>query len=305
MTIILAGPNDYLSYELFIKKSVFTIKYLALDPTILAIDDPILREQQLLKKNKAKSGSNFNFIIHINAVERFLHDLLESNIPFETERVKFLFQNFLFGFRNIGFNWNMYPQPLVYNSGARLITYMAGYRLNLRKISHWSIPQFIETFLNKLVGLEGRLFVFVGDSLANLSSSKSLHASLIEFDNGQLISFKNVSAQELTEIHTQVNQAIQKHQEPSSIGKASKQIIYDRKTALLREYRIALSRKFKFINHVIWINENLLDKIINTIILQLNSRSLWVLKELTTSLDLLKDPNFFAVVPDHPGMNVL
>ena len=93
MTIILAGPNDYLSYELFIKKSVFTIKYLALDPTILAIDDPILREQQLLKKNKAKSGSNFNFIIHIDAVERFLHDLLESNIPFETERVKFLFQN--------------------------------------------------------------------------------------------------------------------------------------------------------------------------------------------------------------------
>jgi hypothetical protein len=205
----------------------------------------------------------------------------------------------------MGFNWAIVPTPLFYNSGIRLIAYMLGYRLNLRKISYWSIPDVIELLINKTVGINGHIAILIGNSLSNLSSSGELHAGIINSENGQLTSFKIISKQDIDEIFNKAGKMPVQSLQNVSLAKKIPATLYDRKSPILRNYRLALIQKFGFIDEVIWINQKLIDQLFTTLILKLNRYSIWVLKDLTMTFDLLKDPNYFAMVPDSPFFTTL
>ena len=219
---------------------------------------------------------NSVFNINLNGILKYLSELFENEIPFDKEILRLLFQKFLYGIRSYDLHWSMYPKPKAFNTLIRFLIRLLGIDLNLKKLSHWAIPDYIFGLFDTFVGLNAKILLIITSNKKNSDINNQTPITiLLEIEKGSLTKVKNITEKELL----------------SRIDQKS-----------LDSIRFAYSEKFGFISNILILDKNLIKAILNTFIFKFNKISLFSILKV---LKMLKKPQIFQIYPEIPPYSLL
>ena len=216
------------------------------------------------------------FNINLNVILNFLSELFENEIPLDKEILRLFFQKFLFGIRGYDLHWSMYPKPKIFSTLIRFLIRLLGIDLNLKKLSHWAIPDYIFGLFDTFVGLNAKILLLITSSKKNNDINNQTPITvLLEIENGSLTKAKNITDKELL----------------SGVDHKS-----------LDSIRYAYSERFGFITNIVILNENLIKTILNTFIFKFHKISLFSILKVVR---MLKKPQIFQIYPEIPPYSLL
>ena len=214
--------------------------------------------------------------INLNVILKFFSELFENDIPFDKGILRLFFQKFLYGIRGHDLHWKMYPKPKTFNPLIRFLIRLLGIDLNLQKLSHWAIPDYIFGLFDTFVGLNAKiLLIITSDKKNNDNNSQTPITILLEIENGSLTKVKNIPD----------------NQQLSGVDHES-----------LDSIRFAYSERFGFITNILILNKNLIETILNTFIFKFHKISLFSILKV---LKMLKKPQIFQIYPEIPPYSLL
>ena len=147
------------------------------------------------KELKAKSLCYLN----LNHLTRFLLDIIEHTIPITKEEFKLSIQKLLYGMRSIQREWDITPKPKSYYVIVRWILRLMGFNLNLRKLSHWNIPEFFINLLNSRIGLNSSLMVVITGTKNSKDFYDSIkHIIKLDIINGKISRISSINKEKIT-----------------------------------------------------------------------------------------------------------
>jgi len=250
----------------------------------LGIDNKALNRKVLLNKIQESLKTEKTYFIKQKDLISIFTDFIELLVPIKKENLKFLFQELLFGYRSFEDHWELMPRPLIYNSLIRFLLRLLGFNYNLRKISHWSIPDLIFDLLDSFFGLNSKVLVLFTDvgSLKKLDSEKdnylknSIKNSLfLEIENSTLTNLKLVSPESLFS-NTESNS--------------------------LESIRSRCIKEFGFITAIIVIDNTLIKYFIEDFIY---NHSKFALTSKLKMLKMVKNEYYFNIFPKFPLYKVI
>ncbi|MFX0024069.1 MAG: hypothetical protein ACFE9S_17205 [Candidatus Hermodarchaeota archaeon] len=257
-------------------KSALTLKFLTpeeLNFKLSKSDIPYnlnLIQQQLKTEN--------TYFIKQNDIISFLSDFFELSVPLKKDKVSFLLQKVLFWFRSFENHWQMVPRPKVYNTLMRFLIRLFGFNLNLRKLSHWAIPDLIFNYIDTNLGLNSKILCIITDQEKNKNTQKNQkylskrlinHIVLLSFEESTLTNVQNIDKENLLSENRNLL---------SSIHEKS-------------------SKEFGFITSVFVLDKFLLTNIIKYFLV--NHSNVSVLPKFKM-IKILKNEKFFNVFPEFP-----
>jgi len=170
----------------------------------------------------------------------------------------------------------MYPKPKAFNTLIRFLIRLLGIDLNLKKLSHWAIPDYIFGLFDTFVGLNAKILLIITSKKKNSDINNQTPITiLLEIEKGSLIKVKNITEKELL----------------SGIDQES-----------LDSIRFAYSEKFGFISNILILDKSLIKAILNTFIFKFNKISLFSILKV---LKMLKKPQIFQIYPEIPPYSLL
>ena len=216
------------------------------------------------------------FNINLSVILKFLSELFENEIPIDKEILRLFFQKFLYGIRRYDLHWSMYPKPKIYSTLTRFLIRLLGIDLNLKKLSHWAIPDYIFGLFDTFVGLNAKILLIITSNKKKINVNNQTPITLLlEIENGSLTKVKK-----LTEI-----------EQLSGIDNES-----------LDSLRFTYSERFGFITNIIILNKNLIEAILNKFIFKFHKISLFSILKV---LKMLKKPQIFQIYPEIPPYSLL
>ncbi|MFX0154114.1 MAG: hypothetical protein ACFE9Q_06260 [Candidatus Hodarchaeota archaeon] len=264
-TVLKSGKS-----ELLLK--FFTLQELGIKPDELKIKLNLNSIQQKLKTERA-------YNLNQNDIVSFILDFFEFLLPITKEKFKFLLQKALFIYRDFENHWDMVPRPVIYNNLVRFLVRLFGFNLNLKKISHWAIPELIFNYIDFYFGLNSKILIIITDlrrtKLIRGSQDKLLkntckHTLILEFEECTLKKMSLINKEELF--------SASNSNSFSSI-------------------RNVISEKFGTISSIMTIDMFLLKNIIKNFIF--NHSKLSFFPRFKT-LKLLRNENYFRIFPEVP-----
>jgi hypothetical protein len=287
--------------------------------------EDLYRWEKLLKKMhdkyKTQHNINLNYLLDLNWISEFLSEIIESGIPLNENRIKFIFQKLLFGIKSIESIWDVHPKPLVYNDGIRFLLRMFGIHINPRKISYWSLPDLISFFFKKNFGSNYKMLVLIKDEIkANSDGSASDRNDKTEkskFINGFLIHISDSKLYKLNSIDTEDIEQIQKmlileskknkkndldgpyqiKETPNYKEKWSKITAF--KSIIHKTHR-DLSSKYGFLTEIVYIDKTVLKELFQFFLFDVNSKNPLKMFKFIRILNRLKKTEFFYCFPEFP-----
>ncbi|MHA1458429.1 MAG: hypothetical protein ACTSQR_02065 [Promethearchaeota archaeon] len=216
------------------------------------------------------------FSINLNVILEFLSELFENEIPFNKEILRLFFQKFLYGIRKYDLLWSMYPKPKIFSPLIRFLIRLLGIDLNLQKLSHWAIPDYIFGLFDTFVGLNAKiLFILTSNKKISDINTQTPITILLEIENGTLTKVKNITAEGLISGNDQES---------------------------LDALRFAYSERYGFITNIVILNKNLIQTILNTFIFKFHKISLFSILKI---IKMLKKPQIFQIYPEIPPYSLL
>jgi hypothetical protein len=252
-----------------IEVKLFPIEREDYDVNSLGLLTDIKKAQQAFMVDKV-------FNINLSVILKFLSELFENEIPFDKEILRLFFQKFLYGIRSYDLHWSMYPKPKIYSTLTRFLIRLLGIDLNLKKLSHWAIPDYIFGLFDTFVGLNAKILLIITSTKKNNDINNQAPITiLLEIEKGSLTKVKNVN----------------KTEQLSGIDNES-----------LDSIRFAYSERFGFITNIIILNKNLIEAILNTFIFKFHKISLFSILKV---LKMFKQPQTFRIYPEIPPYSLL
>lgn len=180
--------------------TLFTSERLGIGIEKLSFPNKLNIIKKTVKSDKVYSLNQNDFI-------SLLLDIFELEFPLKLDNLQFLFQKILYGIRNFENKWYMVPRPQVYNTFFRFMVRLFRFNLNLKKLSHWAIPQlFFNSFYSNF-GLNSKILIII-TSIVKKNFNKVEYiknafkfALLFETENRKLINITPISEQELFSEH--------------------------------------------------------------------------------------------------------
>ena len=198
----------------------------------------------------------------------FLSELFEMEVPPSKEKVKLIFQKLLYGIRSYDLYWNMVPKPKVSNILVRFLIRLFGINLNLKKLSHWAIPDFIFGLIDTYIGLNANILIILTEQRNKTPNSKNL--MLVRIENGSINKLEYINDKNFL----------------SNVDQES-----------LESIRLSVSEKFGFITTIFKVDKLLIKTILSTFLINFHNTSLFSILKV---VKLLKNPNYFQVYPEIP-----
>jgi hypothetical protein len=238
-------------------------------------DSDLLYNLNLIQQQLKTENSYF---INQDDILAFLSDFFELSVPLEKDNISFLLQKALFWYRSFETHWDMVPRPKVYNTIMRFIIRLFGFNLNLRKLSHWAIPDLIFNYIDLNLGLNFKILCIITDQEKNKDTKKIQnnlykeiidHSVLLSFEESTLIDIKTIDKEELIS------------GEHNSINSIRKKLV----------------EKYEFISAVFVCDKFLLQNILKYFFL--NKKKLFLFPKFK-ALKMLKNKKFFMVYPEFP-----
>lgn len=189
----------------------------------------LVPKQQKMKNHLAslsqKYNSHLTYYFELKHITSMLSSLIEMNIPFEKEQIKLFLQKLLFGMRKFDDYWYFYPIPRINWTLFRfLIRLFLFLNFNLRKLSHWSIPDLLFDTIEPYLGLNSKNLLIITDHYAhpNIRMKEETYirttfksAFLIEIENRKLIKispfnkeniFSEADSNSIEKIHARISE---------------------------------------------------------------------------------------------------
>ncbi|MFX1394404.1 MAG: hypothetical protein ACFFAH_12630 [Promethearchaeota archaeon] len=238
----------------------------------------------LLTKIKIRLKSEKVFFVNQNHLLSLLFEIFALEFPPKIENLKFYFQKVLFGFRSFENYWYMTPRPKIYNTLRRFIIRLLGTNINLKKISHWAVPELIPNLIVSNFGLNSKiLFIFTNISKFNKSKLKRLDYLKRVFDYALLIELENSRLKRIIPINTV-------------------DIFTNETISNLQTIRLQISENYGFVSSVILIDELLIKEVLNNF-----TSNLTKFKPFSSlkAIKMLKNKNIFNIYPDIPIYNLI
>ena len=156
VALILADKDlSFLSHIYKKKDGAFNVEFLDINEELSYVDS-----------DEISKNFKYETVVYLNltSVVHFFLDLIEHDIPIAKEELKLIFQKLLYGIRSIEFEWKISPKPKLYNTLQRWILRLMGFNLNLRKLSHWNIPEFFGNLIISRIGLNSSILLILSDN---------------------------------------------------------------------------------------------------------------------------------------------
>ncbi|MBD3193446.1 MAG: hypothetical protein GF317_00210 [Candidatus Lokiarchaeota archaeon] len=259
----------------------FDLKLLGLDD--LSLNSTALDRKNLLKEINEKLNVDYSYYVQQNQILNFLSDIFEVEVLTNKEKLKLLIEKFLYGIRSYEKVWFKIPKPFSYNTLLRFFVRIFGFQINLRKLSHWEISDFLFNTLDFYFGAEYKLLIIIKDlDLSNQKPSKKNSDSLKSTIKYTILF--NVHNQS-----TRIIKLINNNEIPSDLSN-------------LPEIRNELSKKYGYINYIIQIDESLIRSIIKNYIFELTSIKAFAKIKV---IRRLKNDLYFKMFPELPPYKLL
>ena len=256
----------FFNYKIFsftcqIEKDVHTIKveFIRSEQSLMDIEESIL--PKLREDNKLESVISLD----LNTAITFLSELFELKVPIETNQMKLLFQKILFGLRSFDTHWKMYPRPKIYSVLIRYILRLFGFNINLRKLSHWNLPEFIFNLFNSNIGLNSKILIL----LTNDRNTNIQNAILFQFLNGSLVKISAVNKTDVIDKNLDV-----------------------------KEIHSDLVEKLEYVDFIFKVDVDLIKEIIEKYIFKIYNVSPFKLYKV---LKMAKNPKYLEAYPSSPA----
>ena len=271
MNALLILNSAYLPFGIKIRyenknfvNSKMEVNFFLLDAEKYKLNDKVLAFDRRQIQTDFKVDRIFN--LNINPILMFFIELFETEIPATTEKLKILLQKVLYGIRSYDINWNMYPKPKINNFLLRFLIRLLGMNLNLKKISHWAIPEFLFDISATYLGLNASLLLILTDTNNDIST----RIFFIRVENGSIIEFRYINKQEII---TKID------------------------IKSLESVRLSISEYYSYISHVLMVDIHLIKSILNDLIFDFHKISIFSLLKI---IKKLKNPQFFRMYPEIP-----
>jgi hypothetical protein len=185
-------------------KSKLIIKFLTPDELGLNLSNSNIKNNLFLIQKELNTENTY--YINQNDIISFALDFIELGIPPKKNNILFLLQKALFAYRSFENRWNMVPRPKIYNNLVRFIFRLFGFNFNLKKLSHWAIPDLIFNYIDFYAGLNSRILFIITDQEKNKDRRPSRgiifkdscdHIFLLEFVESTLKKISTINKEEL------------------------------------------------------------------------------------------------------------
>jgi len=258
------------------KESKLTIKFFIPDELRVEIDDSNILNNLRTIQDKLKTKKAY--YLSQNDIISIISDFFELAIPIKKENLKFLLQKTLFGYRSFENHWNMVPRPKIYNTFLRFLIRLFGFNINLKKLSHWAIPDLIFNYLDFYFGLNSRILLIITDlenkkkekiSRERLSKNICKHSFLLEFEESTL----------------------------TKISRINKEQLFSKAFDSLFSIKVKITDNYGPISAIIIVDKFLLKNILNNFIFEHSKFSFF---PRFKTLKLLKDDRYLTIFPEFP-----
>ncbi len=256
---------------------IFTPYELGIEIDNLDLKNRLNLIQEKLQVEKIYYFKLSNFIYLIS-------NLFELCIPINKDNIELLMQKILFGYRSFEKHWDMAPRPMIYNTFVRFLIRLFGFNFNLRKLSHWAIPDLIFSFINFYFGLNCKILLLITDAKNHKKpkSNKQNYLKIITKDVFLLEIEKNT----LTRIEL--------------INKNN--IFSGNDSNSLNWIKVKASEKFGFISSVIMLDKMLLQNAIKSLFF--NHFKLAPFSKMKL-LKMMKKQEYFRIYPEIPPYQLI
>ncbi len=198
----------------------------------------------------------------------FLSELFEMEVPPSKEKVKLIFQKLLYGIRSYDLYWNMVPKPKISNTLVRFLIRLFGINLNLKKLSHWAVPDFIFGLIDTYIGLNANIIIILTEQRNETPNSNDL--MLVRIENGSINKLEYINDKNLL----------------SKVDQES-----------LESIRLSFSEKFGFITTVFKVDKLLIKAVLSAFLINFHKTTLFSILKV---VKLLKKPQYFQIYPEIP-----
>lgn len=231
-----------------------------------------------MMQNKLKYKVDNVIYLGQNDILSIFSELFDLEIPVSKESINLIAQKILFGYRCFEDRWNIAPRPKIYNNLIRFILRLFGFNLNLKKLSHWAIPELFFNCINTYFGLNSKILIY----LTNIQKYKNLNLKTIQYlklasENIFLLEFEDSSLTKIIPI------------------KKSNLLFSEFKS--LDVMRSKISETYGFISSIIIIDKYLMMKFLEQFVFNLSKFS--PIKKIKT-LKLFKQKSYFNMYPELP-----
>jgi hypothetical protein len=203
----------------------------------------------------------------------FLSELFEMEVPPSKEKVKLIFQKLLYGIRSYDLYWNMVPKPIISNTLVRYLIRLFGINLNLKKLSHWAIPDFIFGLIDTYIGLNANILIILTEQINKTPNSNNL--MLVRIENGAINKLEYINDKNFL----------------SNVDHES-----------LESIRLSVSEKYGFITTVFKVDKFLIKAVLSAFLINFHKTSLFSILKV---VKLLKKPQYFQIYPEIPPYTLL
>ena len=194
-------------------------------------------------------------------------------VPPSKEKVRLIFQKLLYGIRSYDLYWNMVPKPIISNTLVRFLIRLFGINLNLKKLSHWAIPDFIFGLFDTYIGLNANILIILTEQINKTPNSNNL--MLVRIENGAINKLEYISDKNFL----------------SKVNRES-----------LESIRLSVSEKFGFITTVFKVDKFLIKAVLSAFLINFHKASLFSILKV---VKLLKNPKYFQVYPEIPPYTLI
>jgi hypothetical protein len=239
---------------------------------------------EIISSIKKKLDVENVFFINLNQIISIFSELFEIELPIRKNKALLVLQKALFGFRSYENLWYMTPRPKYYLSSIRFLLRLFGINLNLKKISHWSIPELLFNSFESYFGLYSKILIIFTDVNKLIYKKNMVEENLTDgFEGAVLIEFENSSPIKIIPIEK--NKIIVENEENS-----------------LEHIRARISSQYGYVTSVLNIDKAIINKTIDNFVFKLSKfNPLAKLK----AFRMYKKKYYFNMYPELPPFKLI
>ena len=167
----------------------------------------------------------------------------------------------------------MVPKPIISNILVRFLIRLFGINLNLKKLSHWAIPDFIFGLIDTYIGLNANILIILTEQRNETPNLNNL--ILVRIENGSINKLEYINDKNFL----------------SKVDQES-----------LESIRLSVSEKFGFITTIFKVDKFLIKAVLSAFLINFHKTSLFSILKV---VKLLKKPQYFQIYPEIPPYTLI
>ncbi len=263
------------------RKSELSMQFFTLEELNIKQDELNINEILNYIQNKLKTEKVY--YLKQNDLISYISEFFELSIVMNEKNLKFLLQKALFGYRTFEKHWNMVPRPRIYNTFIRFLIRLTGFNLNLKKVSHWAIPDLIFNYVDFYFGLNSKVLFLITDqnrykkgkfSQENFLKNTCISSFLLEIENSELKKLRFID----------------------------KKFLFSAINSSLSSIRDTIESNFGIITGIIVFDKFLIQTMLKSFFLRHSKFSFLSRFKI---LKLLKNERYFRMIPEYPFYEII